>query len=427
MRKHLIAALAGLIGLSLAAQAHAAWVRTWAASPEPPTPNGGRFPGSPSFENQTLREVVRISAGGRSVRVLLTNEFGAKPLRIGAAHIAVSGPDGSIRPDTDHVLLFGGLPTATVPVGAPLLSDPIDMTVPGLSRLAISLYLPEATGPCTCHGWSDQTLYVADQGDQTGAPSIPAQTGRFAGPRAFLSGVDVDTAVAAHTVVMFGDSITDGVGATTDLNLRWPDQLADLLGADGKWGIANQGISGNRVLRDGAAQNAQARFDRDVLATPGVTAVVVFEGVNDLGRGAPPPSAGAPAFGPPEPVTAEAMMAGYRQLISRAHARGLKIYGATIAPYKGASYWSPEGEAMRETINAWILGSGAFDGVVDFDAALRDPADPAQIRAGYHFGDHLHGSDAGYKVMAQAIYRSLFAPKALGLFRSKSAEHKGAH
>ena len=236
-------------------------------------------------------------------------------------------------------------------------------------------------------------------------------------------------ATPARTIVAFGDSITDGVGSTVNANRRWPDQFADRLVKRGGPAIyvANEGISGNRVLGDGAGVSALARFDRDVLAVPGARYVVVFEGVNDLGRGAPPPSAGAPAFGPPEPVTAEAMMAGYRQLISRAHARGLKIYGATIAPYKGASYWSPEGEAMRETINAWILGSGAFDGVVDFDAALRDPADPAQIRAGYHFGDHLHGSDAGYKVMAQAIYRSLFAPKALGLFRSKSAEHKGAH
>ncbi len=393
----------------MAAQAHAAWVTTWSASPEPPTQASGPFPATPSFEDQTVRQVVRVSAGGGRVRVRLTNEYGAKALHIGAAHIALAGPDGSIRPSTDHILTFSGAGDATIPAGAPLVSDPVAMDVHALSSLAVSLYLPEQTGQCTCHATSQQTLYIADHGDQTGAPTLPAQPGKFPGPRAFLSGVEVDAAKGAHTVVLFGDSITDGVGSTPNANRRWPDRLAERLARQpGNWGVANQGISGNRVLRDGAAQSALARFDRDVLAVPGAAYVVVFEGVNDLGRAAPPPN--APSFfgGAPEPVTAAQMISGYQQLIARAHSKGLKIYGATIAPYGGAGYWSDQGEAMRTAINGWIRRSHAFDGVIDFDPALQDPAHQTQIRAGLHAGDHLHGSDAGYKAMADAIDLKLF-------------------
>ena len=414
MPRRALALVAGLIGLSIAAQAHAGWVRTWAAAPEPPTAGFGPFPATPSFEDQTVRQVVRVSAGGGQVRVRLTNEYGAKALRIGAARIALAGPDGTIRPGTDHILKFGGSSSATIPAGAPLVSDPVRMDVHALSSLAVSLYLPEQTGQCSCHQTSMQTLYLADHGDQTGAAKIPGQERPFPGPRVFLSGIDVDAAPAVRTVVLFGDSITDGVGSTSNANHRWPDLFADRLARHHiVLATANQGISGNRVLRDGAAQSALARFDRDVLAVPGAATVVVFEGVNDLGRGYPPPAKpGAPSFGgAPEPVTADEMIAGYRQLIARAHGSGLRVIGATIAPYGGASYWSEQGEAVRAAINAWIRTSRAFDGVIDFDAALRDPANPTQIRAGYHAGDHLHGSDAGYQVMADAIDLSLFTSK----------------
>ncbi len=406
-RRRFIGLAAALAAATLAGSAHAEWVRTWSAAPEPPSAARGPFPATPSFHDQTLRQVVRISAGGKRVRIRLTNEYGAKPLAIGAAHLALADVDGAIRPGTDRPLTFAGQPSALVASGAPLLSDPVELDVPALSSLTVSLYVPDDTGQCTCHGTAMQTLYVSDSGDSTTAPALPARPG-FS-PRAFLAGVEVDAPAAAETIVLFGDSITDGVGSTVNANHRWPDYLADRLTARGAgvFAVANQGISGNRVLSDGAAQSALARFDRDVLAVPGARYVVVFEGVNDLGRSDPPAQA-ASFFGAPEPVTVEGMIAGYRQLIARAHAGGLKIYGATIAPYGGALYWTGAGEAKRAAINAWIRSSGAFDGVIDFDAVLRDPANPTQMRADYHAGDHLHGSDAGYKAMADAIDLGLF-------------------
>ncbi len=407
-KRPLIGLAAGLAGLALAATAHAEWVRTWSAAPEPPSAARGPFPATPSFNDQTVREVVRVSAGGKRVRIRLTNEYGSKPLAIGAAHIALAGPDGSIQAGTDHVLTFAGQASTVVASGAPLLSDPVDMDVPALSSLAVSLYAPGDTGQCTCHGTAMQTLFVSEKGDSTAATSLPPRSG-FS-PRVFLGGVEVDAPGPASTIVLFGDSITDGVGSTPNANRRWPDLLAERLVERnaGVFAVANQGISGNRVISDGAAQSALARFDRDVLAVPGVRYVVVFEGVNDLGRSDPPPQA-ASFFGAAEPVTTEAMIAGYRQLIARAHAGGLKIYGATIAPYGGAGYWSAAGEAKRQAINAWIRTSGSFDGVMDFDSVLRDGTDPTQMRADYHAGDHLHGSDAGYKAMADAIDLKLFA------------------
>ena len=419
-----LAAIAAL--LALASPASASWVRSWSAAPEPPSTARGPFPASPSFAHQTLRQVVRLSAGGERVRIRLTNEFGAKPLLIGAVHVALADAGGAIQAGTDHVVTFDGRGTAVIAAGAPLLSDTVEMEVPALARLAISLYLPEDTGPCTCHATSMQTLYLAD-GDQTAAPYVAAAPAppppvlpagapplpRFPAPRAFLAGVEVDTPGVASTIVLLGDSITDGVGSTTDQDRRWPDVLAARLAArsDSVWGVANQGISGNRILHDGSAQSALARFDRDVLAVPGARYVVIFEGINDLGRGTPMQGPLAAIFGPPEPVSAEQMISGYRQLILRAHARGLKVIGATIAPYGGAGYFSAEGEAKRQTINGWIRNGGAFDGVIDFDQALRDPADPKQMRADYHAGDHLHGSDAGYKAMGEAIDLGLFVPR----------------
>jgi lysophospholipase L1-like esterase len=382
-------------------------VRSWSAAPEPPRLTGtDRFPPTPGFNDQTLREVVRLSAGGQRLRLRLTNEYGLKALRIGAARIALAGPDGSIVPGSEKIVQFAGKPDAVLAAGAPLISDAVDFKVPAFARIAVSLYLPQETGPCTCHATGMQTLYVGGPGDQTGAASLPARPGP--GSRAFLSGVEVDTAGPGAAIVAFGDSITDGVGSAPNLDHRWPDRLADRLG--GRFGVSNEGISGNRVLHDGAAQSALARFDRDVLATPGARYVIVFEGVNDLGVPHAPPEFLKLLGESPDPVTADEMIAGYRQLIARAHGRGLKVIGATVAPYKGAIYWSAEGEQARQAINAFIRTSREFDGVIDFDAALRDPADPAQIRPGFHAGDHLHGSDAGYEAMANTIDLRLFQP-----------------
>jgi len=399
-----------LLGLVTAADAASRWVETWGASPVPPTPAFGPFPATPGFNNQTLRETVRISAGGQRIRIRFTNEYGTQPLVIGAARVALSDEKGNIRAGSSHPVLFSGKPSVTIPAAAPFVSDPIDLPVRALSSLSISLYLPQETGPCTCHQVGVQNAFVSGTGDFTDKAFEPQQTLQM---RAFISGVEVESSPATRAVVVLGDSISDGVGSTVDANHRWPDLLAERLDAKGAnaWGVVNMGISGNRILGDGAGQSALARFDRDVLSTPGVKVVIVFEGVNDIGisYGTPqgPMADRFKALAPAHKVTPDDLIAGYRQLIARAHSRGLRILGATITPYGGAMYYSPEGEAVRQDVNHWIRTAHELDGVIDFDAAIRDPNDPTRIKEGFHAGDHLHGSDAGYVAMAAAIQLSL--------------------
>jgi lysophospholipase L1-like esterase len=410
--RSLSAACAALI-LALPAAGHATgWIGTWGAAPEPPRAAAGRFPATPSYDNQTIREVVRIAAGGSRFRVRFTNEYGTKPLVIGAATLALADSQGVIEAHSIRPLTFSGKRSVTVPPGSPYLSDPVRLDAQSLARLSISLYLPDDTGPCTCHGVGMQTAEVSGAGDFTDEPFTPTTTMQA---RAFVSGVEVETSEPAKAIVALGDSITDGVGSTVNANRRWPDLLAERLTArKGRvhWGVVNMGISGNRVLNDGAGQSALARFDRDVLSVPGAAYVIVFEGVNDLGISyghfTGPLAAAFKSLSTGGHVTAEAMIAGYRQIIDRAHERGLKVIGATIAPYEGASYYSAEGEAVREQINRWIRTGGAFDGVLDFDAALRDPADPKRIATPLQAGDHLHGSDAGYEAIARSIDLALF-------------------
>jgi lysophospholipase L1-like esterase len=399
------------------AASNAAWIESWGASPVAPTPQGGFFGGSPAFENQTIRQVVRLSAGGSELRVRLTNEFGATPLKIGAATVALAGPDGAPM-GAVVPLTFSGLTSATIPAQAPLLSDPVQLPTEALQSVSISLYLPEATGPCTCHFTAAATGQVSAAGDFTEAGTF--ESALMLAQRAFISGVDVTASGPASTIVAFGDSITDGVGATADKNDRWPDVLADRLVARGgavTYGVSNQAISGNRLLADGAdasgglplfGDSILARMDRDVLSVPGAKYVVLFIGVNDLGNALGPENGGGGFSLPKSEVTEATMIAGYRQVIARAHAHGIKVYGATITPYRGASTWTEEGEALRQAINTWIREGGEYDGVVDFDAAVRDPADPSQFAEGMHMGDWLHGSPAGYAAMAAAIDLSLF-------------------
>ena len=271
-----------------------------------------------------------------------------------------------------------------------------------LSDISVSVWFPEDTGPCTCHQVGSQDGFVSEAGNFTQGVFTPTQTFQS---RAFVTGVDVQVA-RGKTIVVLGDSISDGVGSSRNLNRRWPDVLARRLNSTRSgpvWGISNQGISGNRVLEDGAGQSALARLDRDVLAVSGAAYVIVFEGVNDLGI-----SYGAARAKPLNIASAEAMIAGYRQIISRAHARGLKVIGATIAPYEGASYWSAQGEAQRQTTNHWILHGGEFDGVLDFATAFADPAQPSRMADGKHMGDHLHGNDAGYEAVGNGIDLKLF-------------------
>ena len=395
------------VGLLLLGQAsfaqQAGWVGSWGAAPIPPREAFGPRPATPSFDNETIRQVMRLSVGGERLRLRLTNEYGPMPLDIGAAQIAILDSDGMPVSGTERVVTFGGNTSTTMPAGAPVLSDPIELAVDDLANLEVSLYLPGSTGQCTCHAIGLQDTYVSEPGDFTSVRFTPAATIQS---KAFLSGVEVWTEVAG-VVVTLGDSITDGFGSTPDANRRWPDLLAERLNSrsgEMRVGVVNQGVSGNRVLSDGAGESALARFDRDVLAVPGVTHLIVFEGINDLGVG----FGGFEGVPRGRPVTVESMISGYRQLIARAHAHNIRIYAATIAPFEGAGYYTPEGEEVRQAINAWIRESGEFDAVLDFAAVWADADNPGQIAAGLHSGDFLHGSDAGYDALADSIDLSLF-------------------
>ena len=382
------------------------WVGTWTASPQAPEPPF--VPATPAqFENQTVRQIVHTSVSGTRVRVRLSNEYGTTSLLVGGAHIAQQTPGGgaSIVAGTDRILTFGGRASVTIPAGAPALSDPIDLVVPALSNLAVSLYLPTATPVSTFHSLGVQTTYISSQGDFTGASSLPVASTTTSWY--FLSGVSVQTQRSPAAIVAFGDSITDGFASTVDANKRWPNLLAQRLQAAPSLrhvAVLDEGISGNRTLFDFIGPNALARFDRDVLASPGARWVILLEGINNIGLPG--------AFGfPDQVVSAEDIIAGHRQMIDRAHERGLKIFGGTLTPFEGTTfpgYYTPEGEAKRLAVNEWIRTSGAFDAVIDFDSAIRDPAHPSRMLPVYDSGDHLHPNDAGYQAMADSIRLRLF-------------------
>jgi len=405
--------LAGAALALAAAPTQAKWVASWGAAPHAPLGTTGPFAAA-DYNNVTIAQILRISEGGTRVRIVLSNRYGAHPLKIGAARVVQIDDADKEIPGTSRMLTFGGEAGAVIPRGAPFISDAVNVKLPDLARLKVELYLPEATGPCTCHSTGQDDLLVSPPGNFVGKAFAPVEKKLF---RAFLSGVEVDSPDALGTIVAYGDSITDGVGSTAGKNTRWPDILADRLhAAHHEWAVANEAISGNRVLSPGMGDAALTRFDDDVLALPNVKYVLLFEGVNDLGMQFGPKRAPGGGGGPggltldQTPITVEQMIAGYKQLIARAHLHGIKVIGSPIGPYKGASYWSPEGEAARETINAWIVNGGAFDGVIRLDTAFADPADPQKIREGYHFGDHLHGNDVSYKAAADSIDLGLFRP-----------------
>lgn len=389
-----------------------AWTASWFASPQPLWDASFVLPtGMPAeLRDQTLREKLKISVGGKRLRVVLSNRYGTQPLAIGAAQVALAGAGASIQPATGRALRFGGRPGVTVAPGAQAVSDPVDLAVPALSELAVSTYFPEATPVTTFHWGTQQTAALA-QGDVSAAPDLP--DARPLAGRAFLAGVWVESAADTPVVVAFGDSLTDGNGSTPGANRRWPDFLARRLAPQGV-GVVNAGISGARVWSDKMGQNAMARFEADVLAQPGVRTVVMLMGINDIGW---PDSAFARDDAP---MTAARLVEGYRQLAQAARARGVRILGGTIAPYEGslhgtalADHYSPAKDAVRLEVNRWIRESGVFDAVVDFDAVLRDPSHPARLLPAYDSGDHLHPGDAGYAAMAQALDRAmLFGPAA---------------
>ncbi|MGX4644236.1 SGNH/GDSL hydrolase family protein [Massilia sp. SYSU DXS3249] len=410
------------------------WVGTWGTAPAGP-PLAAQ---TQTFNDQTLRLIVHTSIGGTQVRIRVSNEHGTTPLRIGAARVARRGAGAEIAAGTDRVLTFSGSPSITIPAGAPVLSDPVDLDVPALSDLAVSLYLPGQVQATTIHGSAFQTNYVSLPGDFTGAATLPTQRTITSWP--FLTEVDVTSpgAGAGGAIVALGDSITDGAVTTIDANRRWPDLLAlrlqttrDQAGSGGlrslnsRLGIVNRGIGGNRLLRDPGEQPlfgraALARFDRDVLATAGVRYLIVLIGINDIGH---PGTGTIPAS---EAVTPQDLIAGYRQLIARAHAKGIPVYGATLTPFEGTvfpGYYTPQKEAVRQAVNNWIRTSDEFDAVIDFDRAVRDPAHPTRMLPAYDSGDHLHPNDLGMQAMANAIPLELF--RGAGTAALKAVKEQG--
>lgn len=404
LRSTWLAALAGIALLwtgAAPAEAPSAWLGSWAASQQVPEERNA-LPDA-DLTDATLRQVVRLSTGGRSVRVLLSNAFGTEPLVIDAAHVAL-GTAGSARIGRGQALTFDGAPHVTIPAGAAYWSDPVAIDTPPLSSLAVSIHLPAAPARQTSHPGSRATSYLV-HGNHVADPDLPGA--KTVNHWYHLAVIDVDG--SGRAIVTLGDSITDGHGVRDNRDERWSDRLAERLQADPRTrtvSVLNHGIGGNRLLLDGLGPNALARFDRDVLAMSGVRYLIVLEGVNDLGT----LTRDAPASPEAHADLVRRLIGAYRQIVARARSHGIKAIGATITPYGGSDYYHPDAanEADRQAINAWIRAPGNFDAVIDFDAVLRDPRDPTRMLPAYDSGDHLHPGPAGYKAMADVIPLSLF-------------------
>lgn len=400
---------------AVAAPGNPGRVATWTASPL-----GGD---TTQFSNQTVRNIVYTSVSGSEVQIRLSNTFGSGPVQVGATSLGVVLDGAQLVPGTSHTATFGGHTSVTVPAGKQVLSDPIHMQVPRLTELAIDLYLPSPTGPATYHQLAWQTNFVAS-GDHAGSAASTAYTTKVSSWY-FVDGVDVRNSATPGTVVAFGDSITDVGHSEVDSEARWPNYLSRRLEAvlgNKAPAVVDAGISGNRVLNDSSCfgQSALARFQRDALSQPGVKAVILLEGINDIGFSGEPDTG---CFAPNDPtVTAAQIEAGYLQLIKMAHASGVKIFAGTLTPFLGSNcvyggnFGTPKGEALRERVNQWIRTSHAFDGVVDFERATASPYDSKYFNAAYNStggsacqtGDSLHPNDLGDEVMANAIPLSWF-------------------
>lgn len=381
------------------------WVRSWAAAPQRADQD------LPDIAGATLRQEVRVSCAGSRVRIRLTNEFGRTGVTIGAARVGLAGPDGTVRPGSDRALTFAGRPSAFIAAGAPAISDPVDLAVPALAVLVVRVYLPGPVNQVTGHNLVAGPGWIIP-GDQTAAAELPSAARPLDG-RALLSAVETLVPESAVGIVAIGSSVTDGAGATNAAGGGWPEQLAARLAvaSSGPVAVANQGISGNRLLNDGFGASILARFDRDVLASPGVTHLILLAGMNDIAYSIAPGEVDpefAAIMTTDAPLGTADVIAAYRQIIDRSHSHGVTVVGATLTPYGGSGSSTADGEAARQRVNDWIRNGGAFDAVLDFDAVWRDPEDPARIAARFDLGDHLHGNDAGYRALADSIDLGLF-------------------
>ena len=368
----------------------------------PPARRFGIPPSIPGLSNQTVRMIVRTSIGGRTLRVRLSNALGAPAIALGAAHVAIRSKGSSIVAGSDRALTFSGKPAAMLFAGATLVSDPVDLQVPPVTELAVSLYLPGDTGPPTSHTFALHPTYVSSQGDRTAAADVD-DAARTTESYYWLTGIDVLAPADAGTLVTFGDSITDGDQSTPGSNGAWPSVLAERLQASPKTrniGIVNAGISGNRLLGDNTS--GLARLLRDALSVPGVKWLTLLEGINDITAGS---RAGA---GAPNAIAAADLIAAYRQVIALGHLHGVKVIGCTLTPFGGSPVFNEYGERVRSDVNAWIRTGGEFDAVIDFDAATRDRTDPRRFSAGADSPDLLHPANPGYRLMANAVDLSMF-------------------
>lgn len=382
------------------------WVATWGTAQELYRPDTSdqsqRADQQPlTVQDQTVRMVVRSSLGGDRVRIRLASAFGAPTVVVGAATVALRDSGSAIVPGSSHEVRFGGEASLVLHPGVVVYSDPIDLEIAPLTDLVVSLYMEGDAGRPTTHSLGLHTTYISAPGDFTAATDFESQ--RTTLSYHWLAGVDVVAPEDAFAVVALGNSITDGALSTPDTDHSWPSLLAVRLADNPETqnvGVVNAGISGNRVLSDASGVSVLARLERDALSYSGVEWIVLLEGINDIG---------ALARGPTNPVvTADRLIWAYQQIITRAHAQGVRVAGGTLTPYEGAGYYSEEGEAIRSAVNEWVRTSGAFDAVIDFDAATRDPANPARFLPEYDPGDHLHPNDAGYERMADEVDLSVF-------------------
>lgn len=377
------------------------WSTTWGTSETVPAAN------SPVFKNQTLRLIVRATARGDKVRIKLTNVFGNRPLSIGSASVGLQESGAIVVAGSNRTLTFGSRPSIIIPAGAYVLSDAVPLTVSAQQLLAVSFFIAGDSGPVSMHPLALQTSFVSTPGDFAARnDGGPFQNAILNWP--YLAAVEVSSAAVSHSIVAFGDSITDGYQSTAGANHRWPDYLSDRLTAlHRNIGVVNEGIGGNRIWHDALPErlvfgpNGLSRFDRDATTVTGATHIVALLGINDIGHA-------KPTVHPEEQVSAEEIIVGLKQFVLRAHSHGIRIIGGTLTPYEGAAYFDAQGEEKREQVNAWIRTTKDLDGIIDFDAAIRDPAVPTRIKAPYDSGDHLHPSDAGYEAMAASVDLALF-------------------